>query len=101
MTKQERHLWYDFLKAYPVRFVRQRIIDCYIADFYCSAAKLVIELDGIQHFTEGGRNYDENRTFCLERHSLTVLRFSNAEIDRDFAAVCAKIDTVVRKLTDK
>ncbi len=51
MTKQENHLWYDFLRIYPVRFQRQKTIDNYIADFYCHKAKLIIELDGSQHFT--------------------------------------------------
>ncbi len=46
MTKEERRLWYDFLRSYPVRFLRQKIIDNYIVDFYCASAKLIIELDG-------------------------------------------------------
>ena len=52
MTKEERHLWYDFLRAYPIRFSRQKVLGKYIADFYCAAAKLVIELDGGQHYEE-------------------------------------------------
>ena len=52
MTKEERHLWYDYLRNYPVRFLRQKVIDQYIADFYCHAARLVVELDGSQHYEE-------------------------------------------------
>ena len=51
MTKEEKHLWYDFLKTYPVRFLRQKVIDDYISDFYCHKARIVIELDGSQHYT--------------------------------------------------
>ncbi len=54
-TKQERHLWYDFLSSYPIRFQRQKAIDQFIADFYCHKAKLVIEIDGSQHGSEEGR----------------------------------------------
>lgn len=58
MTKEERHLWYDFLKAYPIRFQRQKIIGKYIVDFYSAKMKLVIELDGSQHFENQGIKYD-------------------------------------------
>ena len=50
MTKEDRHLWYDFLRAYPIRFSRQKVPGKYFADFYCAEAKLVIELDGSQHY---------------------------------------------------
>ena len=55
MTKEERHLWYDFLRAYPIRFSRQKVLGQYIVNFYCAAAKLVVELDGSEHYTENGR----------------------------------------------
>ena len=54
MTKEEKHLWYDFLKTYPVRFLRQKVIDNYIVDFYCHSARLIIELDGSQHYEGKG-----------------------------------------------
>ena len=98
MTRQERHLWYSFLKKYPVKFYRQRVIDHYIADFYCSKAKLIIELDGSQHYTDEGREYDRIRTDILERYGLEVMRFSNSDIDRNFAAVCDTIDKKVKRL---
>ena len=63
MTKEEKHLWYDFLRPYPVRFSRQKVLGKYIADFYCAEAKLVIELDGSGHYTEEGKQCDEERDF--------------------------------------
>ena len=65
MTKEERHLWYDFLREYSVRFIRQKIIGNYIVDFYCAKANLVIELDGSQHYDEIGINKDIERTKYL------------------------------------
>ena len=97
MTPQERKLWYLFLRKYPVKIYKQRIIGSYIADFYCAAAKLVIELDGTQHYEQQGLVYDAARSEFLKGLGLEVLRFSNREIDREFHAVCERIDTVVRK----
>ena len=97
MTPQERKLWYLFLRNYPIKFYKQRIIDSFIADFYCHAARLVIELDGSQHYTPQGRTRDAERTAILEHYGLEVLRFSNMDIDRDFRSVCEKIDETVHK----
>ena len=101
MTKAERHLWYDYLKNHPAKFYRQRIIDRYIADFYCSSAKLVIELDGNQHYTDSGIEKDSYRTMILEKYGLYVLRFSNHEIEFYFEGVCNTIDRIIneRKIT--
>ena len=60
-TPQENHLWYDFLSKYDVRFQRQKSIDNFIADFYCHKAKLIIEIDGSQHYTEKGQRNDSFR----------------------------------------
>ena len=65
MTKEERHLWYDFLRSYPVRFSRQKVLGKYIADFYCAEAKLVIELDGSQHYEDRNIKKDADRTAFL------------------------------------
>ncbi len=92
MTRQERHLWYDFLSSYPLRFQRQKVILGYIVDFYCHDACLVIELDGSQHYTTEGIAYDTLRSDILTGQHLTILRFSNADIDRKFASVCEAID---------
>ena len=99
-TPQENHLWYDFLKSYPVRFQRQKSIGKYIVDFYCHAAKLVIEIDGSQHFTEQGSAQDEERTQFLSSYGLFVLRFSNHDINTQFQAVCEQIDLTVRERTE-
>ena len=98
MTKQEKKLWYDFLKHYPVRFLRQKVIDSFIADFYCSSAKLVVELDGSQHFAERAIGYDEARTKVLESYGLTVIRFTNLDIEQNFKGVCRMIEIEVELL---
>ena len=95
-TPQERHLWYDFLCKYPVRFQRQKAIDSFVVDFYCHAAKLVIEIDGSQHYEPKEQAYDDQRTSVLNSYGLEVLRFSNREINTDFHAVCEHIDNTVK-----
>lgn len=97
MTKQERHLWYDFLRYYPVKIYKQRIIDNFIADFYCHKARLVIEIDGGQHYTEEGMAYDMERTNVLSGYGLNVLRFSNSDIDKNFEGVCTVIDEKIKE----
>ena len=96
-TPQENHLWYDFLRSYPVRFQRQKTIDTYIVDFYCHAAKLVIEIDGSQHYEPKGQAYDEQRTAVLQKYELEVLRFSNRDINTSVRAVCEQIDNEVNR----
>ena len=96
-TPQENHLWYDFLRTYPVRFQRQKTIQNFIVDFYCHKARLIIELDGSQHYEEQGQAYDRERDAILSGLGLKVLRFSNAQIDREFSAVCAAIDHTVQE----
>ena len=96
-TKQENHLWYDYLNRYPVRFRRQVTIDRFIVDFLCSKAMLVLEVDGSQHYTEDGEAYDKDRTAILEALGYSVLRVSNDDVDRNFSGVCELIDNVVRK----
>ena len=97
MTKQEKHLWYDFLKAYPVHVYKQRPIDHYIADFFIDAAKLVIELDGDQHGEGPARQYDKIRTEHLKGYGLEVLRLTNSEVDRSFESVCHTIHETVKE----
>ena len=101
MTDHEKKLWYCFLKDHSVKFYRQRPIGRYIADFYCSKAKLVIELDGKQHYTPDGIEYDEVRTEIINSYGIEVIRFSNDDIDRNFSQVCKVIDDKVKeKLQD-
>ena len=97
MTKEERHLWYDFLKSYPIRFLRQKVIDNYIVDFYCHSARLIIELDGSQHYEEKGLLKDNIRTEIIEQRNLTVIRIPNNEVNRNFDGVCMYIDNAVKE----
>ena len=97
MTKEEKHLWYDFLRTYPIRFSRQKVLGRYIADFYCAKANLIIELDGSGHYTEEGKQYDEERNSFLEKYKLTVIRIPNTEIHNNFRGVCEEIDLLVKQ----
>ena len=101
MTKEERHLWYDFLRGYPIRFIRQKIIGDYIADFYCFRAKLIIELDGGGHYDSESQRKDEIRTKILEYMGLKVIRFCNTDIDKNFYGVCTVIDQKVKERMEK
>ena len=97
MTKEERRLWYDFLRNYPVRFSRQKVLGKYIVDFYSAEAKLVIELDGSQHYEDDKIVKDAERTAFLESYGLTVLRIPNNEVNRNFQKVCQYIDMAVKQ----
>ena len=97
MTPHERKLWYLFLRRYPVKIYKQRIIGRFIVDFYCASARLVIELDGSQHYEPQGLAYDAERSQFLMSLGLEILRFSNRDIDKDFRGVCAQIDLIIRK----
>ena len=91
MTPQEKQLWYGFLKDYPVKVYKQRIIESYIVDFYCASTKLVIEIDGGQHYSQEALEYDQRRTEVIEKYGLKVIRFTNTDINKYFEGVCAKI----------
>ena len=98
MTKQERKLWYEYLRYYPVRFQRQKSINEYIVDFYCAKAKLAVELDGNQHYeTQQAVEYDQHRTEMLESKGIYVLRIYNTDVDRNFEGVGNAIDVVVKR----
>ncbi len=96
MTKEESRLWYAFLNKYPKRFYRQKILGKYIVDFYCASAKLVIELDGSQHYEDVWLRKDKERTAFLEQYGLTVLRIPNNEVNENFEGVCEYIDRAVK-----
>ena len=96
-TPQENHLWYDFLKNCPLRFQRQKTIGDYIVDFYCHKAKLVIEVDGSQHYEPDAVRYDKMRTQYLEEQGLQVLRILNRDVNRNFEGVCMMIDKTIRE----
>ena len=97
-TKEEAKLWYQFLRRYPVRVHRQYVIGKYIVDFYCHKARLVIELDGSQHFERAGQEKDTQRDAYLREQGNRVLRIPNNEVNRNFAGVCEYIDEQVKKV---
>ena len=97
MTKEERHLWYDFLRKYSIKFTRQKVFGKYVADFYCAKANVVIELDGSQHYEDKGLINDEKRTAYLEQYGIKVIRISNLDILKNFEGVCMYIDNVVKQ----
>lgn len=99
MTPEERKLWYQLLNTYPLRFRRQVTFGRFVVDFYCAKAKLVIELDGSQHFTGNGSAYDAERTQYLEALGLQVIRFTNAQINHEFPAVCGMIHQITSQQT--
>jgi len=91
-TPAERKLWYEFLRDLPEKFTRQKPLGSYIADFYCSRMRLVIEIDGDSHFTPDGEQRDACRTAALETHGLRLMRLTNAEVMQQFEAVCQRIE---------
>ena len=97
MTKEERHLWYDFLRSYPVRFSRQKVLGKYIADFYSAEAKMVIELDGSQHYEPDNIQKDNERTEFLKGYGLKIIRIPNNEVAQNFRGVCEYIDAAVKQ----
>ena len=97
MTREERQLWYDFLRSYPVRFSRQKVLGKYIADFYSAEAKLVIELDGSQHYEPDEIQKDADRTAFLKEYGLHVIRIPNSEVTGNFRGVCEYIDAAVKQ----
>ncbi len=98
MTKEEKHLWYDFLSTFEPKFQKQRAIGEYIVDFYCHKAKLVIEIDGSQHYDDEYAAYDKNRSEYFNSLGIRVIRFSNIDVMQRFQAVCECIHNVVSDL---
>ena len=91
MTKEERHLWYDFLKTLPITVNRQKVISKYIVDFYIASSKIVIELDGSQHYEQSGMESDAKRDEFLNSLGIKVLRYSNLYVNQRFESVCEDI----------
>ena len=98
-TKEEKKLWYDFLRTYPVKFQRQKAIGNYIVDFYCSKAELAIELDGSQHDEEQARKNDGQRDYLLAQEGILTIRVPNSHIWDNFSGVCEMIDSAVKQRT--
>lgn len=97
MTKEERKLWYAYLRSYPFQFRRQVAIGNFIMDFYCAAARLAVELDGSQHYEPSGIARDAERTAWLEANGIMVLRFSNTDVLTNLRGVCQQIDLLVNR----
>ncbi len=91
MTKEERRLWYDFLKGLPLTINRQKVIGNYIIDFYIASCKIAIEIDGSQHYENNKIQEDEKRTEYLNSLGIKVLRYSNLDINKKFNSVCEDI----------
>ena len=97
MTPQERRLWYEFLRGFPMKFYRQRVVGNFIVDFYCASFKLAVEVDGGQHCDEAVVKYDLERTKFLNSLGITVLRYTNLDVAENFEAVCADIENFVNE----
>ena len=95
MTKEERKLWYEFLRKHPARFSRQKVLGKYIADFYSAKANLVVELDGGQHFEPQEMEKDKQRTNYFLSFGITVVRIPNNEVKNNFEGVCEYINNVL------
>ena len=100
MTDEEKKVWYQILRGHEPKFHRQRIIGNYIVDFYCPKLKLIIEIDGYQHFYEESKEYDNKRTEYLENLGFYVLRFENTEVDKDIEEVRYIINNVCEALSN-
>ena len=102
MTKEERHLWYDYLRTHPARFTRQKILGKYIADFYSATAKLVVELDGSQHYEDENQRKDAVRTSFLEEYGLMVLRIpQKGKVWRSLSQPRADSYTIEQRMTEE
>ena len=97
MTSQERDLWYKYLRHHPLKFTRQKVLGKYIADFYCARAKIVIELDGSQHYEDRQMEKDIERTKDLSQFGIAVIRIPNHQINQNFRNVCEYIDLIVKQ----
>ena len=91
MTREEKHLWYDFLKLLPFDVKRQKVIGDFIVDFYIPGYNLAIELDGVQHDASENKNLDDERDAYFNSLGITVLRYPNKAIRNEFSFVCSDI----------
>ena len=100
MTEMETRLWAELRnnRLGNLHFRRQQVIDGFIVDFYCRAARIVIECDGDVHL--GQEEYDQERDRILAIHHLRILRFSNKRIQEDIFGVLADILTVAQNYRD-
>jgi len=97
MTPQERLLWYLYLRSHPLRFQRQKTIGDYIVDFYCHSAKMVVEIDGSQHYSDEGKADDSKRDDFLKKYGLQTIRIADSDVNQHFYAVCQYINGAVKE----
>jgi very-short-patch-repair endonuclease len=97
-TRAERKLWFEFLRDLPEKFTRQKPLGHYIADFYCSSRRLVIEVDGDSHFDDRGEANDARRTVALGAEGIRVLRVTNLEVMEEFEGVCLRIRDALARI---
>lgn len=95
MTEEKKKLWFMFLRKHRLRFRRQEIIGNYIADFYCKERKIVIEVDGSQHYEHNADVYDKERTEYFEELGITVVRIMNSQVNKDFQNVCLYLNEIL------
>ena len=99
MTKEERKLWFCYLKNHKLHWYKQRVVDNYVLDFYCGSIKLGIELDGSQHYSVEGLEYDKKRTDYLNSQGIIVLRILNTDVNNKFESVCMLIEKYINDLS--
>jgi len=100
MTKEEKHLWYDFFRLLPIPAKRQKNIENYILDFYIPTAKLAVELDGSQHYTDEHKVMDKERDKLLEGYGIKTLRYQNIDVTKRFDDVCRDIINKINERSD-
>ena len=91
MTPEERHLWYDFLRYFPIVVKKQYVIDNFIVDFFIPSKKIAIEIDGSQHYEPEAREADQFRDAELMRYGIKVLRYTNFDVQKRFEGVASDI----------
>ncbi len=101
MTPEEKHLWYDFLKALPQTVQRQKVIGNYVADFYIAAAHAIIELDGAQHYNKENLDADRVRDEFMYAHGIDVWRYTNRDINTRFREICEDIQKRIARAAQR
>ena len=96
-TPAEKKLWFALLRHLPWKFTRQKPLGNYIADFYCAAHRLVIEVDGDSHFSAASEKHDRVRDAKLQQDGARVLRFTNEDVMQRFEGVCLEIMKVLQQ----
>lgn len=100
-TRQEELLWKELRgnKVMGLKFRRQHPIDVFVADFYCHKLRLVIEIDGEYHLEKEQSIYDSARTEEIAGHGISVLRFTNSEVEKDIKGVVDRITKACKELS--